>query len=269
MTRGGRVLVFSDLRMVPGGNDISREASRAIARAIEECRGPAVIVFAGDMFDLLRDGRPDLDGSLAAHPRLAAALGSFLGAPERRVVFLPGTRDAALAYDVRVAGTMQANGWETALTCVLEIDTGEGVRVVRVEPGHGLDPSAAFTDPRDPHDHPLAQHLEREVLPMLATSGDPSHAATWLQGMEDADPADMGSLVASRFAYRRLFRRAVWLTLPVLALLALFFPVAVWSARHSDSLTHVFQSPGGRLRDRAGARRDRARRSSSRSCAMR
>ena len=100
--RGGRVLVFSDLRMVPGGNDVSREASRAIARAIEECRGPAVLVFAGDMFDLFRDGRPDLDGSLAAHPRLAAALGSFLGAPERRVVFLPGTRDAALAHDARV-----------------------------------------------------------------------------------------------------------------------------------------------------------------------
>jgi lysylphosphatidylglycerol synthetase-like protein (DUF2156 family) len=241
VTRGGRVLVFSDLRMVPGGSDVSREASRAIARAIEECRGPAVIVFAGDMFDLLRDARPDLDRSLATHPRLGSALTSFLGAPERRVVFLPGTRDAALAHDVCLADTMHANGWEIALSCVLEIDTGEGVHVVRVEPGHGLDPSAAFADPRDPHDHPLAQHLEREVLPMLATSRDPSHTATWLQGIEDADPADMGSLVASRFAYRRLFRRAVWLTLPALALLALFFPVAVWSSRHNDSLTHVFR----------------------------
>ena len=245
VTRGGRVLVFSDLRMVPGGNDVSREASRAIAGAIEECRGPAVVVFAGDMFDLLRDGRPDLEGALAAHPRLGAALASFLGAPERRIVFLPGTRDAALANDMRLAGTMQANGWETALSYVLEIDTGEGVRVVRVEPGHGLDPSAAFTDPRDPHDHPLAQHLEREVLPMLATSCDSSHAATWLQGIEDADPADMGSLVASRFAYRRLFRRAVWLTLPLFALLALFFPVAVWSARHHNAVTHVFRLLAG------------------------
>src|SRR5207302_2688310 len=202
---------------------------RALARAIEECRGPAVIVFAGDMFDLLRDGRVDLDGALAAHPRLAAALTSFLGVAERRVVFLPGTRDAALVHDVRLAEAMHAKRWETALSCVLEIDTGEGVRLVRVEPGHRLDPSAAFTDPRDPHDHPLAQHLERDVLPMLATSGEPSHAATWLQGIEDADPADMGSLVASRFAYRRLFRRAAWRTLPVPALLALFFPIAVLS----------------------------------------
>lgn len=243
--RGGRVLVFSDLRMAPGGNDLSREASRTVARAIEECRGPAVIVFAGDMFDLRRDGRPDVDGVMAAHPRLAAALTSFLSAPERRVVFLPGTRDAALAHDVRLAEGMQANGWETALVCMLEIDTGEGVRLVRVEPGHRLDPSAAFTNPRDPHDHPLAQHLEREVLPMLATSGDPSRGASWLQGIEDADPADMGSLVASRFAYRRLFRRAVWLTLPVLALLTLFFPVVVWSARRRVSLTHVFRLLAG------------------------
>src|SRR5262249_56402285 len=95
----------------------------------------------------------------------------------------------------------------------------------------------AFADPRDPNDHPLGQHLETEVLPVLAASGD----ASWLQGVEDADPADMGSLVASRFAYRRLFRRAAWLTLPVLALLALFFPVALFSARGGDALPHLFR----------------------------
>src|SRR5438105_14429862 len=120
--RGGRVLVFSDLRMVPGGNDVSREASRALARAIEECRGPAVIVFAGDMFDLLRDGRLDLDGALAAHPRLAVALTSFLGVGERRVVFVPGTRDGALAHDECLADAMHVSGWETELNWLLAID---------------------------------------------------------------------------------------------------------------------------------------------------
>ena len=35
VTRGGRVLVFGDLRMVPGGSDVSREASRAIARVVK------------------------------------------------------------------------------------------------------------------------------------------------------------------------------------------------------------------------------------------
>jgi lysylphosphatidylglycerol synthetase-like protein (DUF2156 family) len=51
----------------------------------------------------------------------------------------------------------------------------------------------------------------------------------------------MGSIVASRFAYRRLFRRAVWLTLPVFAVLLLFFPITVWSARRVHSLSHIFR----------------------------
>ncbi len=242
--RGGRVLVFTDLRLAAGGTDISREASRAVARAIEGCHGPATIIFTGDTFDLLREGKPDLDMALAGHPRLSAAIAGFLACPERRIVCLPGTRDAALAHDDRLSGVLRAHGWEVALSCVLEIDTGSGVRVVRVEPGHRLDPAARFSDPRDPNDHPLAQHLEREVLPVLASSATNSRRGSWLQGVEDADPAEMGSLVASRFAYRRLFRRAAWLTLPVLALLALFFPVTVISSRRI-SLAHLFRILAG------------------------
>ena len=75
--------------MAAGGTDASREASRAVARAIEECRGPCIVVFDGDVFDLVREGRPDLDAALAAHPRLSAALGSFLEAPRA-----PGARAA-------------------------------------------------------------------------------------------------------------------------------------------------------------------------------
>jgi lysylphosphatidylglycerol synthetase-like protein (DUF2156 family) len=236
---GGEVLVFGGLRLVPGGTDTSREVTRTIAHAIEGCRGAAVIVFAGDTFDLLREGRPEPDVALGAHPRLAAALDAFLRVPERRIVILPGIRDAALAYDARAAETLQSMGWTVALACVAEIETGTGVRVVRVEPGHQLDPAATFADPRDPNDHPLAAHLEREVLPGFANAGEGAHP--WLEGIEDADPADMGALVASRFTYRRLFRRAAWLTLPVLALLAVFFPIAAFSTRHTHSLDHVFR----------------------------
>jgi lysylphosphatidylglycerol synthetase-like protein (DUF2156 family) len=240
VARGGRVLVFADLRMVPGGSDASRDASRAIARPIEECRGPAVLVLAGDVFDFLRDGRPDPDAALAAHPRLAAALTTFMAGTERRVIVLPGTRDAQLAYDQRLAESIEANGWELALACLLEIDTGCGPSIVRVEPGHRLDPGAAFVNPRDPNDHPLAQHLERDVLPKMAGTGR-AGTSSWLSGVEDAEPAEMGTLVASRFVYRRLFRRAAWLTLPVLALLALFFPVVVLTSRRMNSLDHVFR----------------------------
>jgi lysylphosphatidylglycerol synthetase-like protein (DUF2156 family) len=239
---GGEVLVFGGLRLVPGGTDITREVARTIAHAIEGCRGPAAIVFAGDTFDLLREGRPEPDAALNSHPRLAAALGTFLEAPERRIIALAGIRDSALAHDPRVADTLQSLGWTVALACVVEIETGAGVRVVRIEPGHQLDPAAAFEDPRDPNDHPLTVHLEREVLPGFANVGEGSHK--WLEGIEDADPADMGALVASRFTYRRLFRRAAWLTLPVLALLAVFFPVAAFSSRQHNALVHIFRLLG-------------------------
>ena len=239
LARGAQVLVFGGLRLVPGGTDVSREVARTIAHAIEGCRGPAVVLFAGDTFDMLREGRPDPDAALGAHPRLASALAGFLEGPERQVVVLPGVRDAALAYDVRATEALQSNGWTVALACTLEIDTGAGVRVVRVEPGHQFDPASTFADPRNPNDHPLALHLERDVLPGFTNTEDP--AQSWLAGIEDADPADMGALVASRFTYRRLFRRATWLTLPVLALLAVFFPVVAFSTRRSHALTHIFR----------------------------
>ena len=70
MPRGARSLVFSDLRLANPGTDISREVCRSVARAIDECRGPAVVVFAGDAFDL-RDGT-DVESALIAHPRLSA-----------------------------------------------------------------------------------------------------------------------------------------------------------------------------------------------------
>jgi len=116
--RGGRVVIFADVRMVPGGTDASREASRAIARAVEEFRGPGVVVLAGDVFDLVRHGRPDIDAALAAHPRLAAALVAFRAGPDRRVMVLPGTRDGALAHDFRVVDAVEEKGWEVALGCV-------------------------------------------------------------------------------------------------------------------------------------------------------
>src|SRR5215467_3180561 len=116
--RGGRVVVFADVRMTPGGTDASREASRALARGIEDFRGPGVVVLAGDVFDLGRERRPDVDAALAAHPRLASALTSFCETPDRRIVLLPGTRDAAFAHDAGLVDAMQAHGWEVALTCL-------------------------------------------------------------------------------------------------------------------------------------------------------
>ena len=191
--RGARVLVFSDLRLTNPASDISREVCRSVARAIEECRGPGAIVFAGDMFDL-RDGT-DVEGALLAHPRLSAALAAFVAGADHRLIVLPGMRDGALAHDHRAIDAVTALGGEVALDCVLEVDTGVGSRLVHVEPGHRLDPSAAFIDPRDPNDRPLAQHLVREIGPNLASAADSN---AWLTGIDDlVDRSQAGAFVAS------------------------------------------------------------------------
>jgi lysylphosphatidylglycerol synthetase-like protein (DUF2156 family) len=230
MCRGARVLVFSDLRLTTGATDITREVTRTVARAIEECRGPGAVVLAGDVFDL-RDGT-DVESALAAHPRFAAALASFVAGPEHRLVVLPGTRDRVLAYDPRAVDAITTNGGEVALACVLEVDTGVGTRLVQVEPGHRLDPTAAFADPRDPIDRPLSQHVARDIMPGLAA--DEANGA-WLAGIDDlTDSGLAGAFVASRFAYRRLLRRSAWLLVPAVVGLAIFLSFIELTADHPN-----------------------------------
>jgi hypothetical protein len=106
--RGARALVFSDLRLANPATDISREVCRSVAKAIEECRGPGVVVFAGDVFDL-RDGT-DVEGALLAHPRLSAALAGFTASDQHRLIVLPGIRDGALAFDPRTIDAVAAIG---------------------------------------------------------------------------------------------------------------------------------------------------------------
>ena len=217
LERGGGVLVFSDLRLGGADTDVAREVERVVARAIDECKGPAVVVFAGDAFDL-RAGI-DVRAAFAASPRLASSLGGFVASDDHRWIVLPGVRDAALAFDPAACEAITALGGEVALACALEIDTGTGPRLVHVEPGHRFDPGASFNDPFDPNDRPLALHLARAVTPAIAAGN-----AGWLDGVDDlVDRDQAGAFVASRLAYRRLLRRAGWLLVPTLLALAVFW----------------------------------------------
>src|SRR5262249_2641667 len=127
LERGAGVLVFSDLRLGGGDSDLAREIGRVVARALDECRGPAVVVFAGDTFDL-RNG-VDVHTAFAASPRLASSLAGFVAGDDHRWVVLPGVRDAALAYDAKLIDSIRELGGEVALACALEIDTGTGNRL--------------------------------------------------------------------------------------------------------------------------------------------
>jgi lysylphosphatidylglycerol synthetase-like protein (DUF2156 family)/UDP-2,3-diacylglucosamine pyrophosphatase LpxH len=221
---GARVLVVSDLLLRRDVCPGSVSAVTELAKTIDAWAGPGAIVIAGNLFDLLADGAsPDPRQALAAHPRLAVALQHFQG-EGRRVVVLPGARDARLAWDERASQAVaQELGAELALAAELHVATGGGSRVVRVEPGHRFDPRSAPVDPRNPADTPLAHHVAQQVLPALGAA-----RSTWLLGADRlANEADLPRFVASRLLYRRVARHAWWLLVPFAVALLLKFPLAV------------------------------------------
>ncbi|HZQ29088.1 MAG TPA: phosphatidylglycerol lysyltransferase domain-containing protein [Acidimicrobiales bacterium] len=221
---GARVLVVSDLLLRRDVCPGSVSAVTELAKTIDAWAGPGVIVVAGNLFDLLADGTsPDPRQALAAHPRLAVAFQHFQG-EGRRVVVLPGARDARLAWDERAAQAVaQELGAELALAVELHVATGGGSRLVRVEPGHRFDPRSAPIDPHNPADTPLAHHVAQQVLPVLGQA-----RSTWLLGADRlANDADLPRFVASRLLYRRVARHAWWLLVPIAAALLLKVPLAV------------------------------------------
>jgi lysylphosphatidylglycerol synthetase-like protein (DUF2156 family) len=219
---GGRVLVASDVHLAPVPTPASVAAAAELTGVLESWVGPGVVVFAGDLVELLADGAGvDPGPALAAHPRLRDATAAFAAGPDRRVLCLVGNHDGRLAWDAAAAGTLAAAlGAELALAADLSIETGKGRRLVRVEHGHRFDPHNAFADPRNPHDSPLGQHVVQEVLPAFAAS-----TSGWLDGVEDlSDPVMLPAFMTSRAIYRRLARYAWWLLLPVLAAVVLEVP---------------------------------------------
>ena len=252
--RGARVLVFADLRLAKGASDCSKEVMRMVARAIEDCPGPGVVVLAGDAFDLRDDG--DVEAALLSQPRLASALTEFTAAANHRLIVLPGTRDRALAFDSRAIDGITAIGGEVALACALEIDTGVGCATRR----RWSPAIASIRRPRSPTrgiptTAPSRCTSRARSAPASRTSRPTS---AWLDGIDDLlDSGDAGAFVASRFAYRRLLRRSAWLLVPALVGLALFLSFIELTAQHTTGhpLVRLLRLLRIGLRARARARR--------------
>jgi lysylphosphatidylglycerol synthetase-like protein (DUF2156 family) len=234
---GGRVLVVSDLRLgtgatsPPAATGTAQAAAVAeLVSAIEAWSGPGALVFNGNLVAVPAGGgkriATALRTGLTAHPRLVEAVKAFACGPGRRVLVLPGATDACLAWhDAAREEVARQLGTEVALSATLRIETGSGTQVVQVEPGHRLDPLAAFGDPRNPGESPLAQHLRNDVLPAASRTQSSKRRTSWLVGAEQLDdPAAFPRFVASRLTYRRLARAAWLLLLPVIGGIALRAP---------------------------------------------
>ena len=235
---GGRVMVVADLRLTREPGPAESIAVSEVASAVEAATGPGVLVFAGNLFD----SGVEPKAALAVHSRLASDVAAYAGGPGRKVVVLPGDRDARLAWSQPCQGALAGQlGAQIALELELDIATGAGGRKVRVEPGHNLDQLSRFTDPRNPRESPYAQHLREEMFPSMRERQTGGREAGWLAGMEDLDqPAALSRFVASRLVYRRLGRSAWLLLVPVVAALILRIPgFALQSARHVDLTSRV------------------------------
>lgn len=207
---GGRVLVFGDLHLGVPSSSSSEQVAGELARAVSRLTGPAAVVIAGDLFELVATPNADVDAVLRAHPRLRDALATFAAPEDHRLVVLPGSRDGAIAWDGRARAAVVALGAEVALAADLVLDTAAGSRRVRVEPGHQLDPVDAFDDPRNGGETPIGHHIARDLLPIARRTG-----AEWLDGADHLiDPADVGGFARSRLWYRRILPRLGWLLVP-------------------------------------------------------
>jgi lysylphosphatidylglycerol synthetase-like protein (DUF2156 family) len=229
---GGRAVIMADLHLVADPTPGQLEATSQLASAVDAATGPGVLVVAGNLFD----SGVEPGAALISHPRLVQAMAAFAGRPGRRLIVLPGDRDAKLAWSADSRSVLTAAmGAELALAVDLQIETGAGRRQVRVEPGHDLDALSRFADPRNPGESPIAQHMREELLPAVRRrqQGLTGRGTAWLAGMEQLDdPAAFSRFIASRLAYRRL-GRSWWLLLaPIVAAVALRLPsLALRSAR--------------------------------------
>ncbi|MHB8293263.1 MAG: phosphatidylglycerol lysyltransferase domain-containing protein [Acidimicrobiales bacterium] len=231
---GGRGLVASDLLLSDRANPVSESSTAELAQVIESWSGPGVVVVAGNLFEMLATPASP-QAALASHPRLAAALAGFAAGADRRVVVLPGSRDARLAWDDRLASELTSRtGAELAMAAELVVATGPETRTVRIEGGQRFDPRFAVSCPFDPAETPLGYHLVAETLQHLRSSREagapsgPSSGTTsgLLSGIERlSDISAVPRFVASRVAYRRVARHAWWLLVPFAVALALKAPV--------------------------------------------
>ena len=198
---GRRVVVVANLGLRPTATDTSTWAADGLARILDRWDGPGLVVVAGNLVD--RGGVTDIgaatDAALDAHPRLSAALESFLAGDDRRVVAVPGDADAALAG---APGALCRRGIEVAPAVDLSLSSAAGTRLVRVE------------GRRPPDTRPGA------APGALTLSPNPN--APWQEGLERlADPASTPRFLTSRLLYRRFARLAWWLLVPFAVALAL------------------------------------------------
>lgn len=214
---GRRVLVVANLALSADPHSSATWASAGLARHLGQWQGPGTFVVAGNLFELRGCADPveAVSAALETHTDLAAALRAFAEHPERRVICLVGPAERALDTDPHARALLEELGIELADSLDLEMHSGNGLRLVRVEPGSS-----------------------RDATNVSAIAVDPT--AAWQDGIDRlVDPAAAQRFLTSRLLYRRFARFVWWLLVPFAVASVLRIAVV------TRALEHLFMSNRG------------------------
>jgi UDP-2,3-diacylglucosamine pyrophosphatase LpxH len=227
VTPGTTVLITSDLHFAATRTEASAWAEDEVGKRLEGIQGAAILILAGDVFELWAGTDPDAAKAMESHPRFATGVRDFAAHPQRRVLALPGNHDGKLGWDPVASAFVQGMGAELTFAVDLVLLGSDGPERVRVEHGHRWDPANVFQDPRDPLDTPLGQHIVQELLPDLATR-DESGVFSGVEALED--PRTFPSFVASRVFYRRMLKETRWLLVPLILAIGIHYGITLIDA---------------------------------------
>jgi UDP-2,3-diacylglucosamine pyrophosphatase LpxH len=226
---GGRFVFVSDLHLTHTGPSDDFAATAELCELLESLRdhpGQVVLALGGDILDLLQvGGSPEervarvLDGP-AAMP-IGQALRRLAARPGVTVLYLVGNHDSTLAWDAAarklVADRFGVTGF--ALHARVRVErAGGGEVVVVAEHGDALDRWNRRTDPFDPLDVPVGDHVVAEFVNRLeAASGRYPQLA-----LDQVDNVRPGLLVpwwlVSNFFYKFMGRALRDFALPLVLL---------------------------------------------------
>ena len=241
---GRRIMVVSDLLLTAVATPSSLALTGELAQALDTWDGPGILIIAGNLFDLTGCDDPlgAAGRAIDAHPALALAFLRFLQEDERRILRQRGTHEPeSITAGPRVdpdtsdvVATLAAAGVEHLGAVDLHVQTGTGLRVVRVEPGVHVYGNAVDDIPADgptadakPGVGPTAGRHWRAV------AQESPEDAPWLSGVDQlSDPSSLTRFVVSRTLYRRFGRYAWWLLVPFAVAILLRVAVTPWVLDH-------------------------------------
>ncbi len=218
---GHRVIVASDIFVGRFEPERRREVVK-FTKYLRTVDGPGIVVFAGNLFDLLfSQTERSLSDLIRGHMEFFEEIYRLIKLRGFSLYLIPGSRDHDLAWNAQMQDELASLlGARIALEVSLEIESALGTGRVEIISGRDFEARSAPRDPYARADTPWVSHLVGEIAPSVASR------AKWLSGMDLVDdPTAMSRFIASRVFYRKAMRYLPWLAAPIFLAFFLKLPL--------------------------------------------